>query len=45
MMQLTGDLPYVRVYSDDIIITKAYLYEDHLENVEIVFQCLEKHRL
>ena len=35
-----GDLPNVRAYWDDILITTAGSYEDHLTHVELVLQRL-----
>jgi hypothetical protein len=35
-----GDLPNVRACLDDILVTTAGSYEDHLKYVELVLQCL-----
>jgi hypothetical protein len=35
-----GDLPNVRAYLDDILITTAGSYKDHLTHVELVLQQL-----
>ncbi|KAI2491351.1 transposition [Fragilaria crotonensis] len=37
---IMGDLPNVRAYLDDILITTAGSYEDHLQHVELVLQRL-----
>jgi hypothetical protein len=37
---IMGDLPYVRAYLDDILITTAGSYEDHITRVELVLQRL-----
>jgi hypothetical protein len=37
---IMGDLPNVRAYLDDILITTAGSYEDHLKHVELVLQRL-----
>ena len=42
MMELLGDLPYVRVYLDDILITTCDSYEDHIEKMNTVLTRLEK---
>ena len=35
-----GDLPNVRAYLDDILVTTAGSFEDHLHHVELVLQRL-----
>ena len=35
-----GDLPNIRAYLDDILVTTAGSYEDHLKHVELVLQRL-----
>ena len=42
MMELLGDLPYIRVYLDDILITTKHTYEDHLTKLNEVLTRLEK---
>ena len=42
MMELLGDLPYIRVYLDDILITTNGTYEDHLSKLNEVLACLER---
>ena len=42
MMELIGDLPYVRVYLDDILITTNDSYEDHLDKLHVVLYRLEQ---
>ena len=37
---LMGDLQNVRAYLDDILVTTAGSYEDHLKHVELVLQRL-----
>jgi Reverse transcriptase (RNA-dependent DNA polymerase) len=37
---IMGDLPNVRAYLDDILVTTAGSYEDHLKHVELVLQRL-----
>jgi transposase InsO family protein len=37
---IMGDLPNVRAYLDDILVTTAGSYEDHLQHVELVLQRL-----
>jgi hypothetical protein len=37
---ILGNLSTVRVYFDDILITTAASYEDHLTHVELVLQRL-----
>jgi hypothetical protein len=41
MMELIGDLPYVKVYLDDIWITTNDTYDDHLQKLNIVLIRLE----
>jgi len=38
MMQLFGDLPFVKCYLDDIAIITDGSYEDHMEKLAIVLQ-------
>ena len=38
---IMGDLPDVRAYLDDILITTAGSFEDHLKHLELVLQRLE----
>ena len=38
---IMGDLPNVRAYLDDILITTAGSFEDHLKHLELVLQRLE----
>ena len=45
MMQLLGDLPYVRVYFDDILIITTSCITDHLSQLETVFQRLSNANL
>jgi len=42
MMDLLGDLPYVQVYIDDVLILTDGSYEDHLNKVAVVLKRLEK---
>ena len=35
-----GNLPNVHAYLDDILVTTAGSFEDHLKHVELVLQCL-----
>jgi len=42
MTELLGDLPFVRVYLDDILITTNDTYEDHLHKLDIVLNRLEQ---
>ena len=37
---IMGDLPNVRAYLDDILVTTAGSFEDHLKHVELVLQSL-----
>jgi hypothetical protein len=37
---ITVNLPNVRAYLDDILVTMAGSYKDHLHHVELVLQCL-----
>ena len=37
---LMGDLQNVRAYLDNILVTTAGSFEDHLKHVELVLQCL-----
>ena len=41
MNRLLGDLPYVHVYMDDILITSDGSFEDHLNKLKIVLQRLQ----
>ena len=42
MMRLLGDLDWVHVYMDDILITSNGTYEDHLEKITTVLKRLEE---
>ena len=42
MMELLGDLPYIRVYLDDILITTKDTYEDHMDKLHEVLTRLEQ---
>ena len=42
MVNLLGDLPYVQVYIDDVLILTDGSYEDHLQKVRTVLDRLEK---
>ena len=42
MVNLLGDLPYVQVYIDDVLILTDGSYEDHLKKVRTVLDRLEK---
>ena len=42
MQDLLGDLDFVRVYIDDILITSSKDFADHLTKLDIVLQRLEK---
>jgi RNase H-like domain found in reverse transcriptase/Reverse transcriptase (RNA-dependent DNA polymerase)/Retroviral aspartyl protease len=42
MMELLGDLPYIRVYLDDILITTKDTYEDHMNKLNEVLTRLEQ---
>ena len=35
---IMGDLPHVRAYLDDVLVTTANSYKDHLKHVELVLQ-------
>jgi hypothetical protein len=37
---IMGDLPNVSAYSDNILVTTAGSFKDHLKHVELVLQCL-----
>jgi hypothetical protein len=41
MDELLGDLEFVRVYIDDILIVSAGTFEDHLDKLEHVLARLE----
>ena len=36
MMELLGDLPFVQVYLDDLLITTSDNYNDHINKVDMV---------
>ena len=40
MSTLMSDLEFVRTYIDDLLVTTMSTWEDHLECLELVFQCL-----
>ena len=40
MNDIMGDLPNVCAYLDDILVTTAGSFEDHIKRVELVMQCL-----
>jgi hypothetical protein len=40
MSTLLGDLEFVRAYIDDLLVTTMSTWEDHLECLAMVFQCL-----
>ena len=40
MNDIMGDLPNVRAYVDDILVTMAGSFEDHLKHIELVLQHL-----
>ncbi len=42
MTDVLGDLDFVLIYIDDILITSDGTYEDHMEKLEIVLQRLEE---
>ncbi len=42
MMSILGDLEFLRVYLDDIIILSSGDYNDHMEKVGIVLQKLKE---
>jgi hypothetical protein len=42
MMRLLGDLDFVQVYMDDILITSSTTFEDHLSKLLLVLQRLER---
>ncbi len=42
MTDILGDLDFVIIYIDDILITSNGTYKDHLEKLEIVLQRLEQ---
>ena len=43
MMEIVGDLPYVRVYLDDVLITTNGDYVDHLTKLQVVLSRLEEY--
>ena len=40
MSTLMNDLEFVRTYIDDLLVMTMSTWEDHLECLELVFQCL-----
>jgi len=42
MQDLLGDLPFVRVYMDDLLVLGTGSYEEHLEQVALVLHRLEE---
>ena len=43
MMEILGDLPFVRVYLDDVLITSSDSFQDHLAKISIVLERLENY--
>ena len=44
MSDILGDLEYVLIYIDDILITSNGTYEDHMQKLDEVLSQLEKYR-
>ena len=45
MNDILGDLDFVLIYIDDILITSNGTYEDHMQKLDIVLTRLQKERL
>jgi len=43
MNHVLGDLPFVKVYLDDVLLLTNGSYEDHIQKVQQVLQRLNKH--
>ena len=42
MMEILGDLPYIKVYLDDVLHTTDSSLQDHLDKLDIILQHLEE---
>ena len=42
MYEIFSDLEYVRVYIDDLLVTSCLTFEEHLQNLELVFSRLSE---
>ena len=43
MMEILGDLPYIKVYLDDVLLTTDSSLQDHLDKLNVVLQRLEEY--
>jgi len=43
MSHILGDLPYVKIYLDDVLLLTNGSYEDYCEKLQVVLQRLDKY--